>query len=90
MELRELIDEANHMHELNLELIQELELACKWILENKIRPPNRKNLVSILNKIDVLLHEIYSTPKMQYIKEIEPTDEFLHRKRTDEDFTESG
>ena len=84
-ELREVITEAQMMHQLNLELIEELDITCKWLLETRIEFPNREKFVSMLNKIDALLNEIYSTHKMQYYYKVESADEKKQHSRTDGD-----
>lgn len=76
VELRNTIDEALRMHQLNLELLEQLGIACKWLRENKIQVPNRDRFVSLLSKSDALLKEIYSS------------DENLQGKQSDEDLTE--
>ena len=64
------------MYQLNLELLEQLNVTCGWLLKNKINVPNKQSLVSLLIKSRTLLEEIYTS------------DEFLQTKRTDEDFTE--
>jgi len=45
------------MHQLNEELLEQLTEACKWIIENKIQPPNISTLYSLLSKAVSLLNE---------------------------------
>jgi hypothetical protein len=64
------------MHQLNLELLEQLAVVCKWMLSNNIQVPNRDKFVSLLRKARILFDEFYSPPFLQ------------HRKRTPEDATE--
>jgi len=58
------------------QLLEQLNVACKWLLENKVEVPNRGTFVSLLNKAEALLKEIYSPLNLQ------------HRFRTPTDDTE--
>jgi hypothetical protein len=70
------LTELKRMYQLNLELLEQLGVACGWLLDNKIPIPNRDTICSLLVKARMLLDEIYSPPFLQ------------HRKRTPEDSTE--
>jgi len=71
------LNELTRMQQLNLEILEQLEATCKWILEKKVWIPNRDTLISLLRKANTLLDEIYSSPlRMQ------------HPKRTPEDATD--
>ena len=56
------------MHQLNLELLEQPDVACGWILDNHITIPNSSLIASLLLKAKALLKELQSTePKiMQY------------------------
>lgn len=58
------------MHQLNLELLEQLDVSCHWILENKIQIPNEKNILSLLSKADILLKEIYSNQSEKTIRRV--------------------
>ena len=66
--LTEIIDtltELKRMHQLNLELFEQLNVACGWLLEHKIPVPNASTFYSLLVKAKALLIEIQAeTPKM--------------------------
>ena len=80
--LSEIIDslsELKRMHQLNLELLEQLGVACGWILDNTVTVPNREHLASLLNKARALFDEIYS----RHLS----SDDFLQRKKPDKDST---
>ena len=87
IELRILIDEALKMHQLNFELLEQLNVVCSYLKENNIKLPNEEKFAGLLSKSVALLAEIQAkTPKtLQYTK---LSDEFLQRKKSDRDFTE--
>lgn len=64
VEMKKALDEIIEMHQINLELLEQIDVVCKWILENKIEIPNREIMVSLLNRADTLLNEIYSSEDM--------------------------
>jgi hypothetical protein len=63
-----------------------LFILHKGLLQKKQIPFYDEKVLSLIEKAGSLLDEI-SPPIHRYIPKI--TDEFLQRKRTDEDFTES-
>jgi cytoplasmic iron level regulating protein YaaA (DUF328/UPF0246 family) len=73
------------MHQLNLELLEQLDVACGWILDNHITIPNSSLLASLLAKAKALLRELQSTePKiMQYQKLSDKSCHSNRRKVTD-------
>lgn len=81
------LQQLKEMHQLNLELLEQLDVTCGWILDNHIVVPNRERLVSLLAKAKSLLNEAQAeTPKiLQYGK---LSDGFLQRKKSDKDLTE--
>ena len=81
--MRNTIDEALKMHQLNFELLEQLDVACKWLLENNIQVSNRGKFVSLLSRADALLKEIDS-PLFQDHQ----TDESLQGNGSDDNFTE--
>lgn len=86
-ETAKILSELKRMHQLNYELIEQLNVTCQWIVDNKLKIPNAEKLQSLLIKSVSLMHEVQSDV---------PT--FVHQSsrrkvtpfRTDEDETESG
>lgn len=73
------LQELKRMHQLNYELLEQLNVACGYFLENHIRMPNEEKLASLLTKATTLLEDMNSKP---------PSDGFLQHKKSDKDFTE--
>jgi hypothetical protein len=79
--LTEIIDtlgELKRMHQLNLELMEQLDVTCGWLLDNNIQVPNHEHFLSLLIKARTLLKEIYARTS---------SDGILQRKKSDKDFT---
>jgi hypothetical protein len=63
-EVIETLQELKRMHQLNYELLEQLSVTCKWMIENNIESSNISSLCSLLTKADSLLAEIKAdTPK---------------------------
>ena len=80
--LTEIIDtllELKRLHQINLELFEQLDVICGWLQDNKIQVPNEEHFLSLLIKARTLLNEVYART---------PSDGFLQRKKSDKDFTE--
>lgn len=75
------------MHQLNLELLEQLNVACGWILDNRITIPNSEHIASLLVKAKALLKEVQAEePRaLQYQK---LADEKKQHFRTDGEVTE--
>ena len=75
------------MHSLNLELLEQLDVVCQWIIENKLPIPNKEKLNSLLLKAQTLLQELYfeKTPTLLHMK---LSDENLQGDKSDKEFTE--
>ncbi len=60
--------ELKRMHQLNLELLEQLNASCSWIREHNVPIPNAEALASLLNKALTLADEIQAdAPKiLQY------------------------
>ena len=93
----ETLQELERLHQLNSELLEQLNVICGWLLEHNIQIPNSEVLLSLLQKAKVLLTEIEADePKILQYSAIrrkvteKPSDEFLQRKKSDKDFTESS
>lgn len=59
--LTEIIDalsELKRMHQLNLELLEQLDVTCEWLLQNRVHPPNEEQFYHLLNKTRTLFEEI--------------------------------
>lgn len=54
----EMFRELKRLHQLNLELIEQLCVTSDWLLEHNIPIPNPSSFVSLLNKAKALLIEI--------------------------------
>jgi hypothetical protein len=58
----ETLKELKRMHQLNLELLEQLNVTCQWIIDNNIQVSDEEHMSSLLNKSLTLLNEIYSKP----------------------------
>jgi dsDNA-specific endonuclease/ATPase MutS2 len=88
-EIAEILTELERMHQLNYELLEQLNVVFRYIRENNIPIPHKEKLASLLSKAMTLLAEIQTkSPKCINYPSI--ADENLQRKRTDGDFTESA
>jgi hypothetical protein len=83
-EIIETLHEVERLHQLDLELLEQLNVISCWLVENDIPIPNPHILYSLLAKAKALLTEIQSDePKMlQYQKLV---DEKKQHFKTDED-----
>lgn len=53
------------MHQLNFELLEQLDIVFRWIIESDTPIPNSEKLRSLLVKVHALLEELYSSsPKL--------------------------
>jgi hypothetical protein len=80
--IREIADglmQLDRMHQLNLELLEQLDITCRWLAENITEIPNIDKMRSLLAKTNTLLTEIYSK---------NPSDEFLQGDESDDKLTE--
>jgi hypothetical protein len=61
----ETFTELKRLHQLNIELLEQLDVACGWILGNKMPIPNASVFHSLLAKTKALLTEIQADePKL--------------------------
>ena len=79
-EIIETLKELRRMHQLNFELLDQLNVACGWVLENHIDLPNKEKLASLLSKGTTLLEEINGKSQ---------SDGFLQRRKSDDNLTAS-
>jgi len=52
------LSELKRMHQLNLELLEQLDVTCGWLLENRLHPPNEEKFYHLINKTKVLFEEM--------------------------------
>jgi len=72
------------MHQLNLELLEQLDVACGWILDKHITIPNSEQIASLLVKAKALLKEIQAEePRVLQYQKL--ADEKKQHIRADED-----
>ena len=86
-ELSKIIDalqELERMHQLNLELLEQLDVVFEWIIKSDMPIPNGEKLSALFTKTEALLKELYfsSSRTLAYRK---LADEKKHLFRTDED-----
>jgi hypothetical protein len=83
----ETLQELERLHQLNSELLEQLNVICGWLLEHNIQIPNPQTLLSLLQKAKALLTEIQAEePRvLQYPK---LADEKKQHFRTDEEVPE--
>ena len=67
-EVIETLSELKRLHQLNIELLEQLSVSCSWLMEQRIPIPNAEKIVSLLSKAQSLIREIQSEePKvLQY------------------------
>ena len=86
-EIINIFTELKRLHGLNVELLEQLDVTCNWLLSSNVDMPNAEKLYSLLAKTKALLTEIQADePKILQYKKI--TNESLHEPRNNEDFTE--
>jgi hypothetical protein len=52
------LSELERMHQLNVELLEQLNVTCGWLLDNNIHPPNEKQFYHLLSKAKSILEEL--------------------------------
>ena len=69
-EIIDTLNELKRMHQLNYELLEQLNIVCGYLRENHIKLPNEEKFVNLLSRAMALLNEIQAiTPKtFQYQK----------------------
>jgi hypothetical protein len=82
--------EIKRLHQLNFELLEQLNVSCQYIVDNKIEISNERHLRSLLNKSMALVNELDGDqPKiLQYSisrRKVTDSEEF---NGTDEEVTE--
>ena len=79
------LQELQRMHQLNLELLEQLGIFGEWILNNNNDIPNREKFQSLLHKTQALLRELYGSSLTKTLQYQKLADEKKHLFRTDED-----
>jgi hypothetical protein len=87
-EIIDTLTELKRMHQLNLELLEQLSVSCSWLMEHSVPIPNAETICSLLRKATILLSEIQADQPtiLQYRK---LADETKQPPRTDGEVTES-
>ena len=63
--------ELERLHQLNLELLEQLNVICDWLVEHDIPIPNPQSLYSLLSKAKSILNEIEnSEPRILHFQAI--------------------
>jgi hypothetical protein len=85
-DIAETMQELRRMHQLNIELLEQLAVACSFLLQNHVKIPNESTFKSLLRKAWTLLDEIQAdeVKGVQYTVSRRKVTPF----RTDEDETE--
>lgn len=78
------LQQLKEMHQLKLELLEQLDVTCGYVLDSNISVPNREHLASLLIKTKAILAEI-SSEKPQILIYRKIADEKKHLKGTDEE-----
>ncbi len=83
------MQELQRMHQLNIELLEQLNVTCSFILEHKVEIPNKDTLISLMSKAWTLLDEIQADdPKiLQYSTNRRKVTAYGEKERTDEEGT---
>jgi hypothetical protein len=59
------LNELKRLHQLNFELLEQLNVVCQWMLDNYIHVPDEEKMRSLLGKSLTLLREIQAdTPQI--------------------------
>jgi hypothetical protein len=82
------LQELQRMHQLNLELLEQLSVFAEWVINNHNSIPNRDKLESLLHKTQALMKELYSSNSQNMLQYQKLTDEKKHPFRTDDKGTE--
>jgi chromatin remodeling complex protein RSC6 len=76
------LQELERMHQLNLELLEQLDVVFKWIIETDMPIPNKEKLSSLFSRTNALLKELYSSSPQTMIYQ-KLADEKKQHPRTD-------
>lgn len=84
----ETLQELERMHQLNLEILEQLNVTCEWILKSDISIPNKEKLDSLFLKTQALLKELYSSNSLRTLQYQKLADEKKQHFKTDEEVPE--
>ena len=84
----ETLQELQRMHQLNLELLEQLDIVFKWIVETDMPIPNREKLSSLLHKTETLIKELYLPNATKYLQYRMLSDESKQPRKPDDKVTE--
>jgi hypothetical protein len=77
------LTELQRMHQLNLELLEQLHVATDWLLSHNIPLPNAETLYSLFQKSKSLLVEIQAdSPKTLIYQKL--SDDWKHPNKSDD------
>jgi len=79
------LHELQRMHQLNLELLEQLGVFFQWVLDNKIAIPDKDKFESLLHRTQALMNELYSPNRPRILQYQEIADEKEQHFRTDEE-----
>jgi hypothetical protein len=67
-EVVDTLQELQRLHQLNVELLEQLDVTCTWLIDNHIKMPNESTFYSLLSKTKAILEEIHDkeTKTLQY------------------------
>ena len=74
------LQELQRMHQLNLELLEQLGVFFEWILNSEINIPDKEKFNSLFFKTKALLEELYCGKSYTFVYR-KPSDDFLHDKQ---------
>jgi hypothetical protein len=74
----ETLQELQRMHQLNLELLEQLDIVFKWIAETDIPIPNKEKLATLLYKTKALLKELYAPSTFKILQYRKLSDDSYH------------
>jgi hypothetical protein len=87
-EIAQSLQELERMHQLNLELLEQLNVIFEFVMQNNIAIPNKEKLSSLLLRTQALLKELYfSKPQLLSYRKLTTQRKFTEEK-PDGDFTE--
>lgn len=87
-EIAESLQELEWMHQLNMELLEQLNIVFEFVMQNNIVVPNKEKLSSLILRTQALLEELYfSKPKGFSYRKLS-TQRFFTGEKPDKDFTE--
>ncbi len=87
-EVVDTLNELKRLHQLNFELMEQLNVVCQWILDNHISIPDDGKMRSLLGKSLTLLTEIRTdVPNVLILRSQKLADEKKQHIETDEEGT---